>query len=106
MYNLIDALAFGGLICSLLNYADRVRMARLARLINAIAPILPFGCHYDSPCNYCLLKAIDFRHILFEGDWYGDSMRRMDIVEVEWLSAGCGQVKVEFGVFRYSEIFT
>jgi alpha-N-arabinofuranosidase len=39
MYNLTDALVFGGLICSLLNHADRVRMACLAQLINAIAPI-------------------------------------------------------------------
>jgi alpha-N-arabinofuranosidase len=39
VYNLMDALVFGGLICSLLNHADRVRMACLAQLINAIAPI-------------------------------------------------------------------
>jgi alpha-N-arabinofuranosidase len=39
VYNLSDALCFGGLICSLLNHADRVQMACLAQLINAIAPI-------------------------------------------------------------------
>lgn len=39
IYNLSDALVFGGLICSLLNHADRVKMACLAQLINAIAPI-------------------------------------------------------------------
>jgi alpha-N-arabinofuranosidase len=39
IYNLTDALVFGGLICSLLNHADRVKMACLAQLINAIAPI-------------------------------------------------------------------
>jgi alpha-N-arabinofuranosidase len=39
VYNLIDALVFGGLLCSLLNHADRVGMACLAQLINAIAPI-------------------------------------------------------------------
>lgn len=38
-YNLADALAFGGLICTLLNNADRVKMACLAQLVNAIAPI-------------------------------------------------------------------
>ena len=39
IYSLNDALTFGGLICALLNHADRVRMACLAQLINAIAPI-------------------------------------------------------------------
>ncbi|HBE79446.1 MAG TPA: alpha-N-arabinofuranosidase [Firmicutes bacterium] len=39
IYNLTDALVLGGLLCSLLNHADRVRMACLAQLINAIAPI-------------------------------------------------------------------
>ncbi len=38
-YNLVDALAFGGLICSLLNHVDRVKMACLAQLVNAIAPV-------------------------------------------------------------------
>ncbi|NLW47975.1 MAG: alpha-N-arabinofuranosidase [Firmicutes bacterium] len=38
-YNLADALAFGGLSCTLLNNADRVKMACLAQLVNAIAPI-------------------------------------------------------------------
>ena len=38
-YDLADALAFGGLICVLLNHADRVKIACLAQLINAIAPI-------------------------------------------------------------------
>jgi alpha-L-arabinofuranosidase len=39
-YNLVDALAFGGLCISLLNHADRVRAACLAQLVNAIAPIM------------------------------------------------------------------
>jgi len=39
-YNMKDALAFGGLCISLLNHADRVRVACLAQLVNAIAPIM------------------------------------------------------------------
>lgn len=39
IYNLTDALVLGGLICSLLNHADRVKIACLAQLVNAIAPI-------------------------------------------------------------------
>ena len=35
-----DALAFGGLCISLLNHADRVKVACLAQLVNAIAPIM------------------------------------------------------------------
>jgi len=38
-YSLLDSLVFGGLMCSLLNNADRVRMACLAQLVNVIAPI-------------------------------------------------------------------
>ena len=39
-YSLLDALAFGGLAISLLNHADRVRIACLAQLVNVIAPIV------------------------------------------------------------------
>lgn len=39
VYSLMDALVFGGLMCSLLNNADRVKMACLAQLVNALAPI-------------------------------------------------------------------
>ena len=40
VYNMQDALAFGGAVISLLNHADRVTCACLAQLVNAIAPIL------------------------------------------------------------------
>lgn len=40
IYNLLDALVFGGLICSLVNHVDRIKIACLAQLINAIAPIV------------------------------------------------------------------
>ena len=39
-YTMKDALVFGGACISLLNHADRVRVAFLAQLVNAIAPIL------------------------------------------------------------------
>jgi len=39
-YSMKDALAFGGMVISLLNHADRVRCACLAQLVNAIAPIM------------------------------------------------------------------
>ncbi|ELQ6148821.1 alpha-N-arabinofuranosidase [Cronobacter turicensis] len=38
-YSFLDALVMGGLLCSLLNHADRVKMASLAQLVNVIAPI-------------------------------------------------------------------
>lgn len=38
-YTLLDALVFGGLMCTLINHCDRVRMASLAQLVNVIAPI-------------------------------------------------------------------
>lgn len=38
-YSLLDALAFGGMAITLLNHADRVRVACLAQLVNVIAPI-------------------------------------------------------------------
>jgi alpha-N-arabinofuranosidase len=40
IYNMQDALAFGGACISLLNHADRVKSACLAQLVNAIAPIM------------------------------------------------------------------
>ena len=40
VYSLADALAFGGICISLLNHADRVKVACLAQLVNAIAPIM------------------------------------------------------------------
>ena len=39
IYSLLDALVFGGMLCTLLNNADRVKMACLAQLVNVIAPI-------------------------------------------------------------------
>lgn len=39
IYSLVDALVFGGMLCTLLNNADRVKMACLAQLVNVIAPI-------------------------------------------------------------------
>lgn len=39
IYSLLDALVFGGLLCSLLKNADRVKIACLAQLVNVIAPI-------------------------------------------------------------------
>ena len=40
IYDMQDALAFGGAVISLLNHADRVRCACLAQLVNVIAPIM------------------------------------------------------------------
>jgi alpha-N-arabinofuranosidase len=40
IYTMRDALAFGGACISLLNHADRVKVACLAQLVNAIAPIM------------------------------------------------------------------
>ena len=40
VYNVEDALAFGGACISLLNHADRVKVGCLAQLVNAIAPIM------------------------------------------------------------------
>jgi alpha-N-arabinofuranosidase len=39
-YTMADALAFGGACISLLNHADRVKVACLAQLVNVIAPIM------------------------------------------------------------------
>jgi alpha-N-arabinofuranosidase len=40
IYAMKDALAFGGMLISLLNHADRVTAACLAQLVNVIAPIM------------------------------------------------------------------
>ena len=38
-YSLLDALAFGGLLCTLINNSDRVKIGCLAQMVNVIAPI-------------------------------------------------------------------
>ncbi len=38
-YTFLDALVFGGLLCTLLNNSDRIKIACLAQLVNVIAPI-------------------------------------------------------------------
>jgi alpha-N-arabinofuranosidase len=40
IYTMEDALSFGGACISLLNHADRVKVACLAQLVNVIAPIM------------------------------------------------------------------
>ena len=40
VYDVADALVFGGMCISLLNHADRVKTACLAQLVNVIAPIM------------------------------------------------------------------
>jgi alpha-L-arabinofuranosidase len=40
VYSMEDALAFGGMCISLLNHADRIKVACLAQLVNVIAPIM------------------------------------------------------------------
>ena len=40
IYTMDDALSFGGMCISLLNHADRVKVACLAQLVNVIAPIM------------------------------------------------------------------
>lgn len=40
IYSMADALSFGGMCISLLNHADRVKVACLAQLVNVIAPIM------------------------------------------------------------------
>ena len=39
-YDLADAITFAGLMCTLINNADRVKMGCLAQLVNVIAPIM------------------------------------------------------------------
>ncbi|MDA3845844.1 MAG: alpha-N-arabinofuranosidase [Vallitaleaceae bacterium] len=39
VYNLMDALVVGGLLCTIINNADRVKIACLAQLVNALSPI-------------------------------------------------------------------
>ena len=38
-YTLLDALVVGGMLCTILNNADRIKIACLAQLVNALSPI-------------------------------------------------------------------
>lgn len=53
-YSVLDALAFSGLVITLLNNADRVKIACLAQLVNVIAPIftVPGGIAFKQTIYY------------------------------------------------------
>lgn len=40
VYDLADALTLSGVICAMINHADRIKMGCLAQLVNVIAPIM------------------------------------------------------------------
>lgn len=42
-YNVLDAAVFSSLICTLVNHADKVKVACLAQLVNVLAPIMVDG---------------------------------------------------------------
>ena len=58
-YTVEDALAFGGMILSLLNHADRVKIGCLAQVVNVIAPIItePSGPAWRQTIFYPFLHA-------------------------------------------------
>ena len=60
IYNAGDALLVGSMLISLLRYADRVKIACLAQLVNAIAPIItePGGGMYFQSIYYPYQQAI------------------------------------------------
>ena len=60
IYNLQDALVFGGLLCTLLNNADRVKIACLAQLVNAIAPILTATRWRSNQTNHITTRSRKF----------------------------------------------
>jgi len=61
-YSLLDSLVFGGLLCTLLNNADTVRMACLAQLVNVIAPIMtkPGGGLFRQTIFYPFAQVSEF----------------------------------------------
>lgn len=58
IYTSLDALVVGGMLCTILNHADRVKIACLAQLVNIIAPI------YTEPGGRVLRQSIyyPFKH--------------------------------------------
>jgi len=59
VYTVEEALAFGGLILSLLNHADRVKIGCLAQVVNVIAPIMtaPGGAAWRQTIFYPFAQA-------------------------------------------------
>ncbi len=60
-YSLLDSLVFGGLVCTLLNNCDMVKMACLAQLINVIAPVMtkPGGGIFKQTTYYPFVQAAE-----------------------------------------------
>ncbi len=63
-YDLTDAIAFTGLICTLINHADVVKAGCLAQLVNVIAPIMTEnnGGMFKQSTYYPYLWALRYAH--------------------------------------------
>ncbi|MFP4028665.1 MAG: alpha-N-arabinofuranosidase [Candidatus Brocadiia bacterium] len=59
VYTMEDALAFGGMLISLMNHADRVKIGCIAQVVNVIAPILtkPGGSAWRQSIFYPFMHA-------------------------------------------------
>jgi alpha-N-arabinofuranosidase len=68
-YSLLDALAFGGLLCTLINNADRVRIACLAQMVNVIAPI------YTEKGGKAIKQTIFYPFAMAANNCVGDALR-------------------------------
>ncbi len=64
VYDLADAITFGGMICTLINNADCVKAGCLAQLVNVIAPIMTQknGGMFKQSIYYPYLLALRYAH--------------------------------------------
>lgn len=95
VYDLADTVAFVGLICTLINHADRVKMGCLAQLINVIAPImtLPGGGMYRQAIYYPYAMAIRYAR--------GSALRL--IIRADKMETDYGDTEKIFGACAYNE---
>lgn len=100
-YDLTDAVTFAGLVCTLINNADRVKMGCLAQLVNVIAPIMTEngGGMYKQTTYYPFAMAIRYaKGAALRLIDHGEKMDS-DYGETEKVYAACAYEKGEYNLF-------
>ena len=94
-YTFLDSLVFSGLMCTLVNNCDRVKMASLAQLVNVIAPI------YTKPNGEAIKQTIFYPFELFSN--YARGVALNYFANVPMIETVHGQTKTLQSCAVYNE---
>lgn len=100
-YDLADAITFTGLICTMINHADRVKIGCLAQLVNVIAPIMtePGGRMFKQTIYYPFQLAIRYaKGTALDLKIFADKMDT-DYGAVDKIYAACAYDEGKYSLF-------